>query len=129
MPAGEAFSSRQREDIDRAIKLAKRDTGLDVSVYVGTLEAPERQRAETLHGALSNAAVTALVAVDPSARRLEIVTGSQLRTWLDDRACSLAALAMTTSFAAGDLSGGIVDGIRSLTEHARRPEMLHLDTP
>ena len=129
MPAGEAFSGRQREDIERAIRLAKQDTGLEVSVYVGTLEPPARRRAEELHAQLPDPAVTALVAVDPSARQLEIVTGHQLRTWLDDRACSLAALAMTTSFAAGNLSGGIVDGIRSIAEHARRPQTLHLDTP
>jgi uncharacterized membrane protein YgcG len=70
-----------------------------------------------------------LVAVDPSARRLEIVMGEDLRGRLDDRACGLAALAMTTAFAAGDLAGGIVNGIRSMAEHARAPRTLHLDTP
>jgi hypothetical protein len=63
------------------------------------------------------------------ARRVEIVTGSSSRRWLDDRACALAVLAMTTSFGAGDLAGGLVNGLRSLGEHSRHPRVLHLDEP
>jgi hypothetical protein len=129
VPAGDAFSQRQRDDILRAIRYAESEGDLDVSVYVGQLEEPPRPRAERLHAALDAPGSTVLVAVDPSARRLEIVMGEDLRGRLDDRACGLAALAMTTAFAAGDLSGGIVNGIRSMAEHARAPRTLHLDTP
>jgi hypothetical protein len=86
-------------------------------------------RAERLHAALDAPESSVLVAVDPAARSLEIVNGEGLRHRLDDRACGLAALAMTTAFAAGDLSGGIVNGVQSLAEHARAPRTLHLDTP
>jgi hypothetical protein len=34
---------------------------------------------------------------------------------------------MTSSFAAGDLAGGIVHGVRALAEHARAPRSLHTD--
>ena len=129
MPAGDAFSQRQRDDIMRAIRFAESEGDLAVSVYVGQLEGPARPRAERLHAALDDAERSVLVAVDPSGRQLEIVTGTGLRGRLDDRACGLAALAMTTAFSAGDLSGGIVNGIRSMGEHARAPRTLHLDTP
>ena len=69
-----------------------------------------------------------LVAVDPAARRLEIVTGGEVRRRLDDRSCALAAVSMTSAFEAGDLAGGIGHGVRSLAEHARTPPTLHTET-
>lgn len=128
MPAGEAFSERQYDDIVRAIRLARKQSELPVSVYVGTLEGDTRALALRLHGALGAAAdETVLLAVDPGARRVEIVTGSALRRRLDDRSAGLAAIAMTSAFQAGDLAGGIVSGIRSLAEHAQVPKSLHTD--
>lgn len=127
VPAGEAFSARQRDDIVRAINLARAEAGLEVSVYVGALEGAPRARAERLHAALPDAPNRVLIAVDPGARRLELVTGSALTTVVDDRAAGLAAVAMTSGFAAGDLAGGVINGIRTLSEHARRPRILHAE--
>ena len=128
VPAGDAFSERQYDDIVRAIRLARRESELPVSVYVGTLEGDTRAQALRLHGALgAGAGESVLIAVDPGARRVEIVTGADVRRRLDDRAAGLAAIAMTSAFQAGDLSGGIVDGIRSLAEHARVPKSLHTE--
>lgn len=130
MPAGDAFSPRQQEDVVRAIRLAGQQSQLPVSVYVGTLEGDSRAMAQQLHGALGDdAAGSVLVAVDPGARRVEIVTGSAVRRRLDDRAASLAAMTMTSAFQAGDLSGGIANGVLALAEHAHAPRSLHTDTP
>lgn len=130
MPAGDAFTRRQQDDIARSIRFARQESALPVSVFVGAFEGDPRAYAETLHAALGAVAPsTVLVAVDPAGRRLEIVTGSELRHRLDDRACALATLSMTTSFSAGDLSGGIVHGVRQLAEHARAPRVLHTDSP
>jgi uncharacterized membrane protein YgcG len=130
VPAGEAFSERQRDDIARAIRLARQESDLPVSVYVGTLDGDTRAMATQLHRALGpGASRSVLVAVDPGARRLEIVTGSDVRRHLDDRSAGLAALAMTSAFQAGDLSGGIASGVLSLAEHARVPKSLHTDQP
>jgi uncharacterized membrane protein YgcG len=130
VPAGEAFSERQRDDITRAIRLARQESDLPVSVYVGTLDGDTRATATRLHRALGpDASRWVLVAVDPGARRLEIVTGSDLRRHLDDRSAGLAALAMTSAFQAGDLSGGITSGVLALAEHARAPKSLHTDQP
>jgi uncharacterized membrane protein YgcG len=126
VPAGEAFSQRQNDDIVRAIRLARQESDLPVSVYVGTLEGDPRDVARLLHGALGDEAdQSVLVAVDPGARRLEIVTGKVVRRRLDDRSAGLAAMVMTSAFQAGDLSGGIANGIISLAEHAHTPRSLH----
>jgi len=70
-----------------------------------------------------------LVAVSPTQRTLEIVTGSAVAVDLDERACQLAGLSMVSSFEAGDLMGGLREGIVMLAEHARHPRVLHLDEP
>ena len=43
---------------------------------------------------------------------------------MPDRACALAVLSMTGSFAAGDLVGGIVNGLRQLSDQAGHPPAL-----
>ena len=130
MPAGEAFSARQQDDVVRAIRLARQQSQLPVSVYVGTLEGDSRATALQLHGALGEQAPTSvLIAVDPGARRVEVVTGSEVRRRLDDRAAGLAAMTMTSAFQAGDLSGGIASGVLALAEQAQTQRSLHTDTP
>ena len=130
MPAGDAFTARQQDDVVRAIRLARKQSQLPVSVYVGALEGDTRAMAQKLHAALGDEATrTVLVAVDPGARRLEIVTGAEVRRRLDDRAASLAAMTMTSAFQAGDLSGGISSGVLALAEQAHAPKSLHTDQP
>jgi len=130
VPAGEAFSTRQQAEIARAVRLAEKDGGPRFSVYVGGLGDDTRSQAERLHAALgADARFAVLVAVDPGARRLEIVTGAEARRRLDDRSCALAAASMTSAFLAGDLAGGIVHGVQMLADHARVPRTLHRDTP
>ena len=129
MPTGEIFSERQRDDVARAISGAEQDTGLHFSVYLGPLGDSTRERALALHASLAQADSSVLVAVDPGLRQTEIVTGHEAKRYLDDHACALGALAMTTQFSAGDLAGGVVNGLRTLAEHARHPKVLHLDQP
>src|ERR1700754_3301027 len=118
VPAGDAFSQHQHDEIVRALRLARQESQLPVSVYVGMLEGESRPAALRLHGALPDPGTSVLVAVDPGGRRLEIVTGAVVRRRVDDRTCGLAALSMTSAFEAGDLAGGIVSGIGLLAEHA-----------
>ncbi len=126
MLAGDAFSERQREEITRAIQLGRRSSGVAFSVYVGAAEGPSRAYARRRHAELgAEAPDSVLVFVDPAGRHLEIVTGSRARRWLDDRACALAAMSMTSAFAAGTLAGGIAQGVQVLAEHARHPQSLH----
>lgn len=101
--------------------MASRESGLHYSVYVGPVDGEIREHAERLHGALgARAANGVLVLVAPGDRQLEIVTGKESSRRLSDRSCALAALSMTTAFSGGDLVGGIVTGIRMLSESAGR---------
>jgi len=130
VPAGEAFSPRQQEDVVRAIRLAQQQSQLPVSVYVGTLDGDSRATALQLHAALGAAAAeSVLVAVDPGARRVEVVTGPDVRRRVDDRAAALASMTMTSAFQAGDLAGGIASGVLALAEHAHVPPSLHTGSP
>lgn len=117
------FSPRQLSRLDEALTMASRETGLDFSVYVGALDEPTREHAERLHAGLgAKAANGVLLAVSPGQRVLHIVTGELSSRRLPDRACALAALSMRASLSLGDLTGGIVSGLRMLSDQSGRIE-------
>lgn len=117
--ADRPFKPSQLSRIDEALTLASRETGLLFSVYVGPLGASPRDRAEQLFGRLATQHhAPVLVAVSPEERRLEIVTGGASARRIPNRIAGLAALAMRASFTAGDLTGGIVSGLRQLADAA-----------
>ena len=121
MPSGEAFTDAQVRDISRACASASQESGLHYSVYIGPVDGDIRDHAERLHAALGpNASRGVLAVVAPQDRQLEIVTGKESSRRLSDRACALAALSMTTAFAGGDLVGGVVTGLRMLSEASGR---------
>ena len=105
--------------------MAEQFSGLTFSVFVGAGDGPARDFAERLHAALAAPEDSVLVFCDPEAHALEIVTGADVRRVLHDFDCRLAAMSMQTSFAAGDIVGGLVNGIQQLGQSARRPETLH----
>ncbi len=113
---GSPFNSRQLTRLDEALTLSSKESGLTFSVYVGELDAPTRGHAETLFERLADSSV--LLAVSPGQRVLHIVTGSESAKRLPNRACALAALAMRAAFVTGDLTGGIVIGLRMLADAA-----------
>jgi len=121
VPAGDAVSDVHRVQLARAIETADRATGLRFRVVVGALDADAASRHPV-------EPIDVLVAVDPISRRLEIVTGSRAGQQISDRVCGLASLAMTSSFAAGDLIGGLRNGIQVLADHGRRERTPHLET-
>jgi uncharacterized membrane protein YgcG len=86
------------------------------SIYVGEFKHPTRGHAEALFEKLDGNCV--LLAVSPGQRVLHIVTGPDSARRLPNRACALAALAMRAAFANGDLTGGLVAGLRSLADYA-----------
>ncbi len=125
MPAGDAFSSSQEAEIDRAIRAAETSCRFEFSVYVGAADGESHPFAQRLHAALVAPDRSVLIMVDPSARLLEVITGAVVRRSLSDDAVRLAAAGMQSSFAAGDLVGGIKHGVCQLAEAARQPETLH----
>ncbi|HEX6870045.1 MAG TPA: DUF5130 family protein [Micromonosporaceae bacterium] len=114
------LSTRALLRVDEALRLADRSTGLTFSVYIGDLEEPTREHAESLLGALVDPDNSILIAISPNQRVLEIVTGSVARRRILDRDCKLAALSMAAAFGGGDLGGGIVAGLSQLADHAGR---------
>jgi uncharacterized protein DUF5130 len=110
------FTARQLSRLDEALTLSSHETGLTFSVYVGEFKKPTRAHAEALFEKLTDESV--LVAVSPGQRALHIVTGPASAKRLPNRSCALAALAMRASFANGDLTGGIVTGLRMLADSA-----------
>ena len=125
MASGDGFSADQRFEIDRAIRAAETVCRYEFSVYVGAAETEVRPFAERLHASLVAPARSVLILVDPAARLLEIVTGSVVRRDLSDEAVRLAAVAMESAFAEGDLLGGIKRGLAQLADAARQPATLH----
>ncbi len=118
----------QLKDLQGVVDRARTISGYAFALYVGPLEGG-RDAAMAVHSGLRNPASTVLVAVDPSQRSIEIVTGVNAAVNLMDQACEFAAASMASSFVAGDLAGGLREGIVMLAEHARHPRTLHLDDP
>ena len=126
----EGLPLRAQQRIQDAIEGCREENGLDVTVLVGDLELEDptqfRAGAERLHAALGGRSQTAvLIVVAPGQRKVEIVTGPGVRRRVPDRVCALAVLSMTNSFASGDLVGGIVNGLRQLSDQAGHPRGLH----
>lgn len=114
------FTTRQLLRLDEALRLADQATGLTFSIYLGDLEEPIRESAEKLHSQIANPQKAVLLAVSPSQRKLEIVTGDEARKRITDRDSKLAAFGMAGSFAGGDLIGGLLIGLDQLASHAGR---------
>jgi hypothetical protein len=119
------FSFQELARLDEALTMSSRETGLRFTLYIGDLGTPTRVRAEELHARSGhNPSEAVLIAVSPGQRVVEVVTGAAAARRLPDRACALAVLSMTGSFAAGDLVGGIVNGLRQLSDQAGHPSGL-----
>lgn len=122
------FTATQRASLDQAIRAAERVSRFEFSVFVGAAEGDPRSFAERLHGALSTPTRSVLVMVDPVARLIEIVTGSEVRRVLSDHEVGLAVLEMRSEFAGGDVLRGLRRGISMLAMSSRAPRTLHAES-
>ena len=121
------FNSAERFQIDEAIRGAEQTSRFEFSVFVGRSGADPRAFATQLHNSLVAPSRSILILLDPASRVLEIVTGGTVRRNITDQEVELTALQMQSSFANGDLVGGLRRGIQMLADHARAPETLHAD--
>lgn len=124
MAAGD-LSSRDRAELDRAIRAAEQSCRFEFSLFLGPVQGDSRDFAERLHAALVAPDRSVLVLVDRTARVLEVVTGTDVRRHLTDREVELSIIAMQSDFAAGDVVGGLKRGLAMLAEHARPQNTLH----
>ena len=119
------FSYQELLRLDEALTMSSRETGLRFTLYIGDLGAQTRARAEELFERSGrDLPESVLLAVSPRQRVVEVVVGAAASRRLPDRACALAVLSMTNSFASGDLVGGIVNGLRQLSDQAGHPRNL-----
>ena len=131
MAAGDGLSPRQQERIEQVVESARKENGLDVSVLLGDLELDDvgqfRSACERLHAALGDRSMAAvLLVVAPGQRRVDIVTGPEVRRRVPDRVSALAVLSMTSAFRGGDLTAWIVDAVRQIADAAGRGAPLAL---
>ena len=121
------FNSAERFQIDEAIRGAEQVSRFEFSVFVGRSGADPRAFATQLHNSLVAPSRSILIMLDPASRVLEIVTGADVRRNITDQEVELTTLQMQSSFASGDLVGGLRRGIQMLADHARAPETLHAE--
>lgn len=114
------FTPRKLIRLDEALTFASRESGITFSVYVGELGEPTRGHAERLHSELPEPNDSVLIVVSPGQRIVEIVTGAESGRRLSDRACALTVLSMNSAFSGGDLIGGLVNGLRMMSDQAGR---------
>ncbi len=128
MEPGEPLTAQQIARVESAIEMAEKATGLNFRAFIGGL--PDgRATAESMLRQTDEPELTVLVAVDPEARTVDIVTGPEATRWLDVNRCKLAVLTMSSRFNVGDITGGLHDGILVLGEQAARPKVLFTDEP
>lgn len=128
MRSGKSLTVGQVADLSSMLAKAEEQSGLAFDLYVGAWEGG-REGALRMLGEMADPDRSVVIAVDPEGRQLEIVTGRLARIALDDRACGLAGLSMTSSFAADDLMGGLRDGLSVLGEQGRRQRVVWVDQP
>ncbi len=119
MAAGKGLSKRDQKRVAKAVDLAEEYTGLQICVYLGPVRDDTRAHAESMFteaGLASKPAVLLLVA--PAEQRVEMVTAPDVVDRLPDDACARCINVMTPRFAAGDMSGGLVEGVRRLAQEA-----------
>jgi uncharacterized membrane protein YgcG len=119
------LTASERTELDRAIRSAEQASRAEFSIFIGRAGSDPRAHARLLHGSLTAPARSILILVDPSARALEVVTGSEVRRRVSDQQVDLAILAMSSAFADGDLVDGLRRGLSILAEAARPQRTLH----
>ena len=115
-------------ELQQAVDLAREISGLCFAVYIGELSSG-RASAVATHATLTDPLLSVLIALDPGAKCIEIVTGISVAHLLDDRSCEFAILAMRSCLVADDLVGGVREGMMLLAGQARVPKVLHTELP
>lgn len=121
VPTGDGFSSRGRGEVRRALQYAGEASGLKFAVVVRDVEGPLRTYAEDVHASMEDPPRSVLVVVDPSARGLEIVTGTRARRRIPDAACDAVAAATSRAIGEGGVVHGLVTGLQQLGQVAGPP--------
>lgn len=116
------FTFSDMDRLSEALTMSSQETGINFSAYIGDLGADRRGALAQRHRSFGEqAANTCLVAVSPNEKAIEIGVGEAAARRLSDRSCQLAVASMASSFQGGDLVGGLVSGLRLLSDQAGHP--------
>jgi hypothetical protein len=107
MGRSSSFADEERRALDVVIRTVEQRTRWELSVFVGPFGDDGRPFAHTLHAAMVAPDVSVVLAVDPMARRAEIVTGASVRRHLDDVAVTASLASATPLWARGNVAAGI----------------------
>lgn len=132
MRHGDGFSTRSRGEIARALQYAGEASGLKYAVVVRRVEdhpvdggQPVRPDTDTwasgIHARMADPRRSVLVAVDPAARTLRIVTGERSGRRLPDESLAEIVSLMSQLFATRGLVPGLVTGLQELGQRAGPP--------
>ena len=116
------FTFKEMDRLSEAITMSSRESEINFSIYIGDLGSDRRGEVASRHRSFgAQAANTCLIAVSPNEHAVEIGVGEQAAKRLSDRSCQLAVASMVSSFQGGDLVGGIINGLRLLSDQAGHP--------
>lgn len=117
--SAEVFTPRELRKLDEVLATAEHATGLRFATCLGGLGDDPRASAEAIIDSFGDdAEYTALVAVSPAQRTVQIVTGAEAALRISERGTRAAVLSVVASCSGGDLLGGLINGVRILTDHA-----------
>ncbi|KAA0022893.1 DUF5130 domain-containing protein [Antrihabitans cavernicola] len=115
------FSQKELLRLDNALTEATRKTKVRFNAYIGDLGADTAAGADALFPKTPEAARSALIAVSPNERAVEIRSGRAVANRVTDRIAQLGVTAAVASFGEGDLIDGIVAALRVMSAAIASP--------
>lgn len=119
MAGGDPLSGADHAALDETIRSAEQLSRVEFSVFIGAAFGSPRDQATSLHNSLVAPSRSVLIMVDPNQRVIEVVTGEYVRRTLTDQEVETVVRSMESSFADGELLGGLQTGIRALAVNAK----------
>ncbi|AEF39522.1 hypothetical protein AS9A_1070 [Hoyosella subflava DQS3-9A1] len=105
--------------LDDALTFGTRTTGVKFTIYLGELGDNANDRAFDLLDSLDDPDHSALIAVSPGERKIEVVSGAAVVGKVGDRICQLGVTAAVPAFREGKLIDGLVAAVKVMSAAAR----------
>ncbi|MBB3039118.1 DUF5130 domain-containing protein [Hoyosella altamirensis] len=105
--------------LDDALTFGTRTTGVKFTIYLGELGDNANDRAFDLLDSLDDPDHSALIAVSPGERKIEVVSGAGVVGKVGDRICQLGVTAAVPAFREGKLIDGLVAAVKVMSAAAR----------
>ena len=115
------FTDMEMVRLDNALTDATRSTKVRFNVYLGDLGNNPAAGADELFPTTPEFERSALIAVSPNQRVVEIRSGKAVAARVNDRVAQLGVTAAVASFGAGDLIDGIVAAVRVMSAAIKAP--------